>query len=247
MPAHSAYRALVVVLVILVLAGCGATQTAPPLMQPDLQVAQAALPAPTAGPRPTAQPLTAGRGQEIGFVYEGFLSPQQEPGEEEDAPSFTPQEFLSTAPSVPRNQRYSRGHGQVRFTKDLSKAYVDVQVEGINPADVVMFHIHCGRPDMLGPILIDFSFSGSLQEQLADGVLSVELTNADIAKVTDASHGPVGAFTTGCPVVPGIPGDSKTIASMQYIAQQGELYFNLHTKGQTFYGEMRGQIHQVER
>jgi hypothetical protein len=234
--------------VALVLIGCDAAgSTTPAANLPTTQAAQDAIPAPTAGPRPTAQPLAAERGQEIGFVYEAFLSPQQEPGEEEDAPSFTPQEFLSSAPSVPRNQRHSRGHGQVRFTKDLSKAYVDVQVEGINAADVVMFHIHCGRPDMLGPILIDFAFSGSLQEQLADGVLSVELTNADIEKVTAAAHGPVGSFTTGCPVVPGIPGDTQTIASMEYIAQQGELYFNLHTKGQTFYGEMRGQLHQVER
>lgn len=190
--------------------------------------------------------LDPGRGQEIGFVYEAFLSPQQEPGEEEDTPALTPEEFLSTAPSFPRNERMSYGHGMLRFTNDLSRVYVDVQVEGINAEDVNMFHIHCGRPDMLGPILIDFSFSGDLQENLADGLLSVVLTNEDIEKVSDSGHGVVGAFTAGCPVIAGLPGDVKTIAGMESIARQGELYFNLHTKGQTFYGEMRGQLHLIE-
>jgi len=186
------------------------------------------------------------RGQEIGFVYEAFLSPQQEPGEEEDTPALTPEEFLSTAPSVPRNERTSRGHGVLRFTSDLSRVYVDVMVENVNPEDVVMFHIHCGRPDMLGPILIDFGLTGDIQENLADGVFSVVITNEDIETTSASSHGAVGAFTIGCPVVAGLPGDTKTIAGMEYIARQGELYFNLHTKGQTFYGDMRGQLHLVE-
>lgn len=134
----------------------------------------------------------------------------------------------------------------LRFTNDLSKVYVDVLVENINPDDVVMFHIHCGRPDMLGPILVDFAHSGDIQENLADNLFSVVITNEDIVLTSEAGHGLIGAFTAGCPVVAGLPGDAKTIAGMEYIARQGELYFNLHTKGQTFFGEMRGQLHLVE-
>ena len=195
-----------------------------------------------------AQPviLLPSKGREIGFVYEAFLNPNQEPAEEEDVPPFAPKEFLSTEPSVPRNQRQSRGHGMLRITKDLSKAYVDVKIENVNPEDINMFHIHCGRPDQLGPILIDFANSSNLQTSFADGIFEVELRNEDIEKVVDSGHGIVGAYTAGCPIVPGLLiGKVKTIAGMQYIAQKGELYFNLHTKAQTFYGDMRGKLNPV--
>ncbi len=202
--------------------------------------AEADLPSPVA--------LDPSQGQAIGAIYEAFLSPHQEGGEEEDTPSLTPQQFLSTAPSVPRNERTSRGHGLLSFTKDLSKAFVHVQVEGVKIEDVVMFHIHCGRPGQLGPIIIDFALAGDLQEYLADGLLTLEITNADIVAVTDHSEGLVGAFTAGCPIVQSLPLDKvKTIAGMALIAQEGELYFNLHTKGQTFFGDIRGQLQPVTR
>ena len=58
----------------------------------------------------------------------------------------------------------------------------------------------------------------------------------------------MGAFTAGCPIVQSLPLDKvKTIAGMALIAQQGELYFNLHTKGQTFFGDIRGQLQPVAR
>lgn len=192
--------------------------------------------------------LNANQGEEIGFIYEAFLTPQQEPGEEEDTPSTTPKQFKSTAPSVPRNQRKSRGHAILRFTKDLSKVYVDVKVEGVKVEDVTMFHIHCGKPDMLGPILVDFAFSGDIQNNLSDGNFSVELTNEDIEKVVTSKHkhSIVAAFTLGCPIIPGTSDKVKTIAGMEHIARRSELYFNLHTKGQTYFGDMRGQIHPVK-
>ena len=34
---------------------------------------------------------------------------------------------------------------------------------------------------------------------------------------------------------------------MEYIARKGDLYFNLHTKGQMFFGDIRGQLIQVTR
>ena len=189
--------------------------------------------------------LLPSKGREIGFVYEAFLNPNQEPAEEEDVPPFAPKEFLSTEPSVPRNQRQSRGHGILRITNDLSKAYVDVKIENVNLEDINMFHIHCGRPDQLGPILIDFANSSNIQTNFADGIFEVELRNEDIEKVVDSGHGIVGAYTAGCPIVPGTMDKVKTIAGMQYIAQKGELYFNLHTKAQTFYGDIRGKLNPV--
>jgi len=190
--------------------------------------------------------LRPNAGSEIGMVFEAWLSPHQEGGEEEDAPSLTPSKFLSTAPSVPRNERPSRGHGTLAFARDFSRAYAHVAIEGVDPEGINMFHIHCGRPGMLGPILVDFGMKGGLPDMFADGVLSLEITNEDLVAVAEHGHGVVGAFTAGCPILPSNPLDRvDTIAGMAHIALEGELYFNLHTTAQTFFGDMRGQLHRV--
>lgn len=189
--------------------------------------------------------LTPAAGSEIGLVYEAFLNPNQEGGEEEDTPAFVPSDFRSTAPSVPRTERTSRGHAVIEFTQDLSRAYVYLAVENVNADDIVLLHLHCGRPGQLGPILIDFAFAGDINAYMADGVMSMELTNADIEAVTNHQHGLVGQFTSGCPIIPGssLPDEVLTIAGMELITRQGELYFNLHTAGQTYFGDIRGQFY----
>lgn len=196
-------------------------------------------------PSPIA--LDPGRGQEIGSVFEAFLSPHQEGGEESDTPAAVPEVFKSTAPSVPRDARRSRGHGVLSFTKDLSKAYVHVAIQNVATQDIVMFHIHCGKPGQLGPILINVALAGDLEQYWDDHELALELTNKDIEAVNADGSGLVGALTNGCPITPAIPTDKvKTIAGMEAIAREGELYFNLHTAGQTFFGDIRGQLRQVK-
>ncbi len=196
-----------------------------------------------------AEPLDPSRGSEIGTVVEAFLNPLQEPGEEKDAPSMLPDALKSTAPSVPRAERKGRGHGAVRFTKDLSRAFVDIKLENIQASDVVMFHIHCGRPDVLGPIIVDFGHFDDLKTKLADGTYTFEVTDAVIESTLASGHGILGFVTVGCPVDPGnlVFGKVKTVAGMEYIARKGELYFNLHTKGQVFYGDLRGQLIPVSK
>lgn len=191
-------------------------------------------------------PLDPSKGTEIGAVYEAFLSPQQEGGEEEDTPAVIPSQFRSTTPSVPRNDRPDRGHAVIEFNKELSKAYVHLAITNVKLEEINMLHLHCGRPGQLGPIIVDFGMMGNLNDYLADGILSLEVTNEDIEAVLEHSHGLVGAFTSGCPIVPTIPNDKvKTIAGMEIIARQGELYFNLHTTGQTYFGNIRGQFERV--
>ncbi len=149
---------------------------------------------------------------------------------------------------MPRNQRPDRGHAVLEFTKDLSRAYVFLKIDNIKPEDIVMLHLHCGLPGQLGPILVDFSLIGNINQYLADGSLALELNNDDITAVTNEKHGidPIAAFTTGCPIVPTIPNDKvKTIGGMEIITRQEQLYFNLHTKGQTYFGDIRGQFYQV--
>ncbi len=190
--------------------------------------------------------LNSADGLEIGAVYEAYLSPQQEGGEEEDTPALIPPQFRSTTPSTPRNDRTSRGHSVIEFTRDLSRAYVYLAIENVNVADIVMLHLHCGRPGQLGPIIIDFSVAGSLQTYLEDGVMRIEVTNEDIEAVTNSSSGPVDGFTKGCAIVDSNPLDKvKTIAGMEIYARRDELYFNLHTSGQVYFGDIRGQFHAV--
>jgi hypothetical protein len=196
--------------------------------------------------RPSPIALNPAAGSEVGFIYEAFLSPQQEGGEEEDTPGFIPAVFRSTEPSVPRDQRTSRGHAVIEFANDLSRAWVHLAVENVDPTKVNLLHLHCGRPGQLGPIIIDFALAGDINDWLADGQFSVEIVNADIVDAAAHGDGLIGAFTAGCPIVPAIPNDKvKTIAGLEYIARQGELYFNLHTFAQTYFGDIRGQFHLV--
>jgi hypothetical protein len=148
---------------------------------------------------------------------------------------------------VPRNERTSSGHAVIQFAKDLSKATVYLAIENVNVEDIVMLHLHCGRPGQLGPIIVDFSLIGNIQEYLADGTMAVEVKNEDIVATANSGSGLIGAFTAGCPIVPTIPNDKvKTIAGMELIAREGEIYFNLHTAGQVYFGDIRGQFQLVE-
>ena len=187
--------------------------------------------------------LNPAAGSEIGRIYQAWLSPQQQGGEEADTPALVPDVFRSTAPSVNRNDRKSRGHGTLAITRDLGRGYVHMKIEGVNPADIVMFHIHCGLPGQLGPILVDLGHGTDLPTAFADGELSVEITNEDLVAVVDHGHGLIGAFTAGCPILPAVPFDRVvTVAGLAQIAAEGELYFNLHTKGQVYFGDIRGQL-----
>jgi len=200
-----------------------------------------------AAQEPPAVELDPNGGLAVGSSFQAWLSPHQEGAEEEDVPALAPSEFKSTAPSVPRAERPSRGHGIVRFSRDLSRAWVDIAVEGVKTQDINMFHIHCGRPGMLGPILVDFGMGRDLPAEFADGRFSAEIRNADIVAAAEHGHGIAGFFTAGCPILAENPLDRvKTVAGMESIALEGELYFNLHTKGQTFYGDIRGQLRKID-
>ncbi|MFO7567956.1 MAG: CHRD domain-containing protein [Enhygromyxa sp.] len=204
-----------------------------------------------AAPPPSSVGLDPRRGDEVGLVFEAFLSPQQEPGEESDTPKSTPAMFRSTTPSLTRDERVAaghRGHGVFRFSKDLSRVWIDVKIEGVDLETINMFHVHCGGPGILGPILLDFAQVTDLRQNFADdGVLSVEVTNAHIVATAEHGHGAIAAFTAGCVIpgpslAPGLPSKVSTVAGMAHIASEGELYFNLHTSGQMYFGDLRGQV-----
>ncbi|NVJ22644.1 MULTISPECIES: CHRD domain-containing protein [Myxococcus] len=178
-------------------------------------------------------------------VYEAFLSPAQEPGEESETPKLLEKSLGATAPSTPREARKSRGHGALKFTKDLTRAYVEFEMKGVNPADILMFHIHCGPPGVLGPVVVDFGELGNLSKTLSEGKLSVELTNANVVFIKDMK-GMKPGLPESCPAELGFLAQTKTLASLESLARKGVLYFNLHTKAHTYYGEMRGQLYAAQ-
>lgn len=213
-------------------------------------------PATPASPAAATPVLDPSKGTEVGMVFESWLTPHQEGDEESNTPASVPKQFRSQKPSQSRAEREAaghRGHGQVRFSKDLSRAWVDVKIEGIDTAEINMFHIHCGKPGILGPILVDFSIATDLKSNIADSMFSVEIRNEHIVKTTEHGHGSViGAFTMGClipsPSLAGVtPTKVLTVAGMAQLAQSGDLYFNLHTTGQTYYGDIRGQLLPAEK
>lgn len=165
--------------------------------------------------------------------YEAYLHPAQEPDTK-----------LTTS---------ARGYGRLKFPVNLSSGSVEVQLSGIDPAKVTAFHIHCGTPGVLGPIIVNFGQYGDFQKTIANDHFSANVTND---KLTFVKQPPIppnlfsGKFTLplpeGCPSDINFPVQQvNTVAGLDALARKGALYFNLHTVGHEFFGELRGQIYPV--
>ncbi|WP_341735212.1 CHRD domain-containing protein [Microcoleus sp. CAWBG640] len=130
-------------------------------------------------------------GERSATKYEAFLSPQQEPGEaiESDA----------------------KGYGKITFPKNLSSAKVDVQISGVDPSEITGFHIHCGPPGVLGPIVLDLGQFGTFDKTIVDGKLSATILNKNITLVDSPPDLPEG--------VPRIPDEGLTLQNGQPIGK----------------------------
>ena len=165
--------------------------------------------------------------------YEAYLNPAQELG--------------------PASGSTAKGYGQLRFPKNLTRGDVQVQIADVDSANVTAFHIHCGTPDVLGPIVVNFNQFGDFKNTIKNGRFSASVTNDKLTFVKQPPPPPNLAagfklpLPEGCPSDIIIPAQINTIAGMEALARKGVLYFNLHTKGHEFYGEMRGQIYPVQK
>ena len=68
--------------------------------------------------------------------YEAYLHPAQE--------------------ADPELKVQSIAYGKLRFPRHLSSGNFEFQVSGVDAANVTAFHIHCGAPGVLEPIVVDF-------------------------------------------------------------------------------------------
>jgi hypothetical protein len=156
--------------------------------------------------------------------YEAFASPQQESG--------------------PASGSTSKGQATITFDAYLTNAKVEFRIVDLDPAQITGFHIHCGVPGQLGPIIVDFGQFGDFASIFQKGRMSVTLTNENL---TLAKWPPETSLPEGCATSVFGPGQSNTIAGLEALSRAGLLYFNVHTgSGQDdtyFYGLIRGQIY----
>ncbi|NJS10372.1 MAG: CHRD domain-containing protein [Microcoleus sp. CSU_2_2] len=130
-------------------------------------------------------------GERNATKYEAFLSPKQEPGEpiESDA----------------------KGYGTITFPKNLSSAKIDVKISGVDTSEITGFHIHCGPPGVLGPIVLDLGQYGTFDKTIVDGKFSALVSNENITLIDSPPDLPEG--------VPRIPDEGLTLRNGQPIGQ----------------------------
>mmetsp|Transcript_28280 Transcript_28280/g.54970 ORF Transcript_28280/g.54970 Transcript_28280/m.54970 type:complete len:176 (+) Transcript_28280:69-596(+) len=138
----------------------------------------------------------------------------------------TPEQEIVPGPNgtfvVPEVRSNGFSEGVLRFDKGLTKAYVDVQVKNLN-GTLDRVHIHCAPAGVGGGLAVDV-FPGTLDADLNSGIVRGYLTNMDIL--------------ANCPNI-------NNIASLKAAAEDGGLYFNIHTDVFPA-GELRGQLYSEE-
>lgn len=116
------------------------------------------------------------------------------------------------------------------------------------PRSPTQFHLHCGEPDTLGPVLVDFGLFRNTTDMFDEnGVFRFKVTSKEIVETNESGQKGDMAMSVimGCPILAptlSLPVNVSTVAGMQYLAQQGQLYFNLHTNHQQYFGALRGQV-----
>jgi CHRD domain len=170
-------------------------------------------------------------GEQTFTQYEAYLHPRQEPGES----------FVSPA----------KGYGKLTFAKNLSFGKVEVKMAGVDPGEIVGFHIHCGPPGVLGPIVVNFGTFGDFKKTIVNGKFATTIKNENVTfikKLPAPLPENLPKLPESCPIDINLPGPAQvnTIAGVEALARKGVLYFNVHTKKHQFYGEMRAQVYPME-
>src|SRR5262245_35156985 len=94
-----------------------------------------------------ASPASIAAGEPSGHHdtrYHAFASPQQESG--------------------PASGSAAKGRATITFDEYLTKARLDFRLFNLDPATITGFHIHCGLPGQLGPMIVNFGAFGDFAE-----------------------------------------------------------------------------------
>src|SRR5262249_20287297 len=125
---------------------------------------------------PVWGPAVAGAGGTPTTTYRAFASPQQESG--------------------PASGSTTSGQATLTFDAYLTTAKLDFTLVNLDPALITGFHIHCGLPGQLGPMIVNFADFGAFTDTFHDGQFSVTLTNDDIVVANWPPD--LGSLPEGC-------------------------------------------------
>ena len=139
---------------------------------------------------------------------------------------------------------------------------------GVNAPNQAPTHLLLDQPGSLGPLLAALEKVDEVAlDTEADNMFHYKtrlcllqfLVGGEVFLVDVLAPGLKLAPPESCPVDAGFPfspdelvkrqplaSQVKTLSGMEYLARKGVLYFNLHTRAHTFYGEMRGQIYPAQ-
>lgn len=180
---------------------------------------------PAAAQQPTAAPSTS---------YQAFPSPQQEPG--------------------PSSGETTTAIGLLEFDPYLTQVQVTFYLKNLNPSQIAAFHLHCGLPGQLGPIVVNFNIFGSFTQTFSQVdsntyLFSQTVTDADV----DEANWPPSSLRPppACAANNIGPAPATNIAGIEALARIGQLYFNVHVGNSIrqptyFFGLIRGQVYSVE-
>ena len=116
----------------------------------------------------------------------------------------------------PPNTSTATGTATVTIDETAGTITFNVTVAGIT--NVIASHIHVGRPDAAGPIVVNL-----LTTTPAPGTITGMLTSGSVT---------ASAITTGVPI---------TFTSLVALMRTGDTYINVHTQANPG-GEIRGQL-----
>jgi hypothetical protein len=153
---------------------------------------------------------------------------------QEPVAAFRLESTLSSAQEVtpPMNPTLMGGEVTIELDAGLSEVQATLTLEG-DASTVIGAHLHCARPGVDGPIFFGLVNPGMCDAaQLAAGMLTCTLTNADIVADADCMG------TVERPI--------SNIAALFFAAREGLVYFNVHTMANPA-GELRGQLIEADR
>jgi len=162
--------------------------------------------------------------------FKGFPSPQQEPG--------------------PSSGTTASAKATIVFDAYLTQAQITFDLTNLNPSQISAFHLHCGLPGQLGPLVINFGNFGAFTstfKKIGPNTYRFQQTVTD-SDIDEQNFPPAPGPVPACAGNNIGPAPATSIASLESLGRVGQLYFNVHTGSGTdptfVFALIRGQMYK---
>lgn len=188
----------------------------------------------------------------VSLMFEGLPASVHAQAQAQPTPTAGPPTSYIGYPSSAQEPNNAAGTtasaiGIIQFDPYLTQAQITFYLTGLDPSQITAFHLHCGLPSQLGPLVVNFNIFGDFTQTFNNGVFAVTLNDGDIEEQVWPIN--KNKLPKACLANSIGPAPTTTIAGLDALAREGQLYFNVHTgsgKDPTFvYGLIRGQIYPV--